>query len=145
MKHTTISRIDQTQQMTESNQQERRIKSIRQANQTSATTAPDSVDCIFEEQRIIRFALEDEVFTICVSHKHQRLSNIDDRGDVSHIQIQIPHRASFRVRNVDAFVVQTNPRFVVFSIPMYSALIPCLLYTSPSPRDGLLSRMPSSA
>ena len=27
-----------------------------------------------------------------------------------------------------------------------SALLgPCLLYTSPSPRDGLLSRMPSSA
>ena len=26
-----------------------------------------------------------------------------------------------------------------------SLLIPCLLYTSPSPRDGLLSRMPSSA
>ena len=24
-------------------------------------------------------------------------------------------------------------------------LFPCLLYTSPSPRDGLLSRMPSSA
>ena len=24
-------------------------------------------------------------------------------------------------------------------------LMPCLLYTSPSPRDGLLSRMPSSA
>ena len=27
----------------------------------------------------------------------------------------------------------------------YSELINCLLYTSPSPRDGLLSRMPSSA
>ena len=26
-----------------------------------------------------------------------------------------------------------------------SAIISCLLYTSPSPRDGLLSRMPSSA
>ena len=24
-------------------------------------------------------------------------------------------------------------------------VMPCLLYTSPSPRDGLLSRMPSSA
>ena len=24
-------------------------------------------------------------------------------------------------------------------------VLPCLLYTSPSPRDGLLSRMPSSA
>ena len=27
----------------------------------------------------------------------------------------------------------------------YSVLMGCLLYTSPSPRDGLLSRMPSSA
>ena len=26
-----------------------------------------------------------------------------------------------------------------------SLIQPCLLYTSPSPRDGLLSRMPSSA
>ena len=26
-----------------------------------------------------------------------------------------------------------------------AAIITCLLYTSPSPRDGLLSRMPSSA
>ena len=38
----------------------------------------------------------------------------------------------------------------LFSIhPTYEniliSLIPCLLYTSPSPRDGLLSRMPSSA
>ena len=27
----------------------------------------------------------------------------------------------------------------------YYKRLPCLLYTSPSPRDGLLSRMPSSA
>ena len=27
----------------------------------------------------------------------------------------------------------------------YQGLCSCLLYTSPSPRDGLLSRMPSSA
>ena len=27
----------------------------------------------------------------------------------------------------------------------FQLLVPCLLYTSPSPRDGLLSRMPSSA
>ena len=30
-----------------------------------------------------------------------------------------------------------------FEIPIRPT--PCLLYTSPSPRDGLLSRMPSSA
>ena len=29
--------------------------------------------------------------------------------------------------------------------PPYSKILSCLLYTSPSPRDGLLSRMPSSA
>ena len=30
-------------------------------------------------------------------------------------------------------------------LPKYVEDTPCLLYTSPSPRDGLLSRMPSSA
>ena len=30
-------------------------------------------------------------------------------------------------------------------LPVWMLLCPCLLYTSPSPRDGLLSRMPSSA
>ena len=30
-------------------------------------------------------------------------------------------------------------------IPPRGKTVPCLLYTSPSPRDGLLSRMPSSA
>ena len=30
------------------------------------------------------------------------------------------------------------------AVPLRSVLL-CLLYTSPSPRDGLLSRMPSSA
>ena len=41
------------------------------------------------------------------------------------------------------------PRFVVFgsTVPVagWALLCTCLLYTSPSPRDGLLSRMPSSA
>ena len=32
-----------------------------------------------------------------------------------------------------------------FSVPNLTQTKGCLLYTSPSPRDGLLSRMPSSA
>ena len=32
---------------------------------------------------------------------------------------------------------------IILMLPML--FVPCLLYTSPSPRDGLLSRMPSSA
>ena len=33
----------------------------------------------------------------------------------------------------------------VHAADAWARLHPCLLYTSPSPRDGLLSRMPSSA
>ena len=35
--------------------------------------------------------------------------------------------------------------FLVILLPHSERLRLCLLYTSPSPRDGLLSRMPSSA
>ena len=38
-----------------------------------------------------------------------------------------------------------NAKTVLVFIPDYPQLNICLLYTSPSPRDGLLSRMPSSA
>ena len=34
------------------------------------------------------------------------------------------------------------PRYDLLRLPLLGR---CLLYTSPSPRDGLLSRMPSSA
>ena len=40
------------------------------------------------------------------------------------------------VNNYGKFALHTLPSGVFYS---------CLLYTSPSPRDGLLSRMPSSA
>ena len=38
--------------------------------------------------------------------------------------------------------VLTAPQMLMVDAPLDD---PCLLYTSPSPRDGLLSRMPSSA
>ena len=34
---------------------------------------------------------------------------------------------------------------IALSATSYTLALSCLLYTSPSPRDGLLSRMPSSA
>ena len=52
------------------------------------------------------------------------------------------------LEQVDYFVDADNSVDYKFTggdigdIPQYD---PCLLYTSPSPRDGLLSRMPSSA
>ena len=40
----------------------------------------------------------------------------------------------------NAYLIQEEKNVLIDSV-----WIPCLLYTSPSPRDGLLSRMPSSA
>ena len=40
--------------------------------------------------------------------------------------------------------VNKDPDVLAMGVP-YIELRVCLLYTSPSPRDGLLSRMPSSA
>ena len=49
----------------------------------------------------------------------------------------------------DADLIITNARVATvdknFTIAEAMAIKDCLLYTSPSPRDGLLSRMPSSA
>src|SRR5664279_6289090 len=48
--------------------------------------------------------------------------------------------------NVMAQVLKSKRRFHIVSLlPTPSENNSCLLYTSPSPRDGLLSRMPSSA
>ena len=40
---------------------------------------------------------------------------------------------------------QSATKILTITIPVSAPLLGCLLYTSPSPRDGLLSRMPSSA
>ena len=50
----------------------------------------------------------------------------------------------------DAELIQALLRHLntLHALPCHSTLpryTPCLLYTSPSPRDGILSRMPSSA
>ena len=47
----------------------------------------------------------------------------------------------------EGFGAINDPAIAVFFGVCFNVLKvrPCLLYTSPSPRDGLLSRMPSSA
>ena len=48
-----------------------------------------------------------------------------------------------QITNDITVVVNTEEK--AKKIPVIDVNIVCLLYTSPSPRDGLLSRMPSSA
>ena len=42
-------------------------------------------------------------------------------------------------------LANSNPATIMTDPGLADATYVCLLYTSPSPRDGLLSRMPSSA
>ena len=50
------------------------------------------------------------------------------------------------IRNVPAtFIIRVQGKSMVDVGINDGDLLVCLLYTSPSPRDGLLSRMPSSA
>eukprot|EP01016_Furgasonia_blochmanni_P055606 TRINITY_DN9339_c0_g1_i8.p1 TRINITY_DN9339_c0_g1~~TRINITY_DN9339_c0_g1_i8.p1 ORF type:complete len:315 (+),score=6.12 TRINITY_DN9339_c0_g1_i8:273-1217(+) len=72
-------------------------------------------------QQICR--LRDGVFMLSVFHEQQQ-------------QMLLSNLQSFSTRG---YSVQNHPQLY------YEQFNPCLLYTSPSPRDGLLSRMPSSA
>ena len=47
--------------------------------------------------------------------------------------------------NIVEFTKQFNAKTADQGDLIIPVVITCLLYTSPSPRDGLLSRMPSSA
>ena len=47
--------------------------------------------------------------------------------------------------NVHIRLDRLNCEFEAMQLDIDERLVDCLLYTSPSPRDGLLSRMPSSA
>ena len=54
----------------------------------------------------------------------------------------IKYRSLVEVKWLQALSQESN----IAEVPTFSAEAnTCLLYTSPSPRDGLLSRMPSSA
>ena len=74
-----------------------------------------------------------------------RQNSIDDIDAFTHQEFQIKMQKHFEEgmklykEMLDASIAKECARFV---LPL---ACPCLLYTSPSPRDGLLSRMPSSA
>ena len=74
-----------------------------------------------------------------------RLETQGDRGDI----VPGTHASSPEVHNLKKKAwISTWVTFVFWAIVcgiIVSDLLTCLLYTSPSPRDGLLSRMPSSA
>ena len=75
-----------------------------------------------------------------IAHEKKRDALIKEKPqEWEHIQKERQKIRQLRTEDAlsDAGIDHTDPT-VTFTQP-------CLLYTSPSPRDGLLSRMPSSA
>ena len=66
-------------------------------------------------------------------------------GQQQHAYLDLVQRQLKRDYSVDDLHKNGLSIFTNFDPQIQSALETCLLYTSPSPRDGLLSRMPSSA
>ena len=77
----------------------------------------------------------------------QNMTLNENSGSSSSYSITDINKITFQKSNV---VVETQSHLDHFYIGgvrnlVFDQIITCLLYTSPSPRDGLLSRMPSSA
>ena len=72
------------------------------------------------------------------------------KGNVEYyVAVVKPGRILFEISGVPEDVAREAMRKAGHKLPMKTKFVMrdnvCLLYTSPSPRDGLLSRMPSSA
>ena len=111
-------------------------------------SAPNPADNFFGESEIINIELCYEV-TDCPIENTQFITYKASWGCNDEICMSINRAAEIRIRPTDrpepyATVTKlSNPG--VCGDPGVIELSFCLLYTSPSPRDGLLSRMPSSA
>ena len=80
----------------------------------------------------------EEVGKVVVGQKHMVNRLLIGLFTQNHILLEgVPGIAKTLTVNTLARVLQLDFKRIQFT--------PCLLYTSPSPRDGLLSRMPSSA
>ena len=64
----------------------------------------------------------------------------DNQLDEKSIEIKDEYKFGW-----SSYSEKTNGRFAMIGFLSIILIELCLLYTSPSPRDGLLSRMPSSA
>ena len=84
-----------------------------------------------------------------LKYSSNKFENIDDL-----ISIEEPLEISLKFKESDKWINQSlsitmrtpgDDEDLVRGFLYNEQIITCLLYTSPSPRDGLLSRMPSSA
>ena len=73
-----------------------------------------------------------------------RVAELKDKGFFENIEISRGiEKESLRVKSNAQLSQSNHPKGL--GSPLTNKFITCLLYTSPSPRDSMTSRMPSSA
>ena len=100
-------------------------------------------------------AIEKLVEGIYAGHRFQTLVGVTGSGKtftmanvieaVQRPALVIAHNKTLAAQLCSEFREFFPDNAVEYFVSYYDYYLPCLLYTSPSPRDGLLSRMPSSA
>ena len=88
---------------------------------------------------IINDAPRSEMEPLCSSLEGEDDKEEEESDDVNTSFLQTEERKG------PVTSVMVLPSISIAHFSKENELTPCLLYTSPSPRDGLLSRMPSSA
>ena len=87
---------------------------------------------------------------MALSHTHDYVINHNHNMEVKNVQVTTRNKRNARTPmfyvQVCTFALSDNEAVLVFKKSFVnSRYIICLLYTSPSPRDATLARMPSSA
>ena len=102
---------------------------VKEIADEDATTI---IGCIKEDENVGEL----RVTLIATGFDNNEELSVDD----DHVNYQNPNNLSSGISNANI-----NKTFTTNPLDNTNVLSTCLLYTSPSPRDGLLSRMPSSA
>ena len=98
---------------------------------------------MFDEPVDIAFANNDKAYVALSSTNEIAVINVKKRKVTKRIKITAQEPRAIKVKNDKLYVIpfESNNRTQLSG----GVGKPCLLYTSPSPRDATLSRMPSSA
>ena len=75
------------------------------------------------------------------AYSQYETNKLDNRVKI----VNLPEVCTVRIYNLSGTLIRTYDKADPLTFVDWDLKNDCLLYTSPSPRDGLLSRMPSSA
>ena len=104
---------------------------------------------IVDDDEEVRFALRELLLSVgidaCSFGSTQELlrARLPERPGCLILDVRLPGASGLDLQQHLAASGNTRP--IIFLTGHGDIAMTCLLYTSPSPRDGLLSRMPSSA